>query len=70
MPATKPKRSASDLRQDRERAGLTRQELATASGCSMSMLGLLEAGYDPERSAARERIEAVLDELEREQAAA
>jgi transcriptional regulator with XRE-family HTH domain len=53
------------LRDRRERADLTQQELADRAGVSRSMLRLLEQGYEPRRgSDVRTRILRVLDELD------
>jgi transcriptional regulator with XRE-family HTH domain len=50
------------IRERRHSAGLTQQALAELAGASRSTVKLLEGGYDPPRSAARERIEHALDE--------
>jgi transcriptional regulator with XRE-family HTH domain len=42
---------------------MTQTQLAQLARCSRSMVQLLEAGYGPERSPTRDRIERVLDEL-------
>lgn len=51
---------ASELRRLRAQAGLTRAEVATLSGCSLSMLGSLESGWIPARSPVLARVLAVL----------
>ena len=54
----------SALRERREQLGLTRQQIAAAAGCSLSMVALLESGFTPARSAVRERIEKALGDAE------
>lgn len=54
---------ANHLRERRKAAGLTQQRLADLASCSRSTLKLLEAGYAPSRSAARDRVELVLRRL-------
>jgi transcriptional regulator with XRE-family HTH domain len=49
-----------DIRAARERAGLTRVQLASRVGCSLSQLGALESGYRPRQSAVLERVRDVL----------
>jgi len=56
-------RTRRDLRAERERAGLTRADLAARVDCSLAMLGNLEAGAIPKRSAVLERVYAVLAAL-------
>ena len=56
---------ASDIRQRRVKAGLSQAELASRANCSVSMLGMLEGGYRPKRSAVAERIDVVLSDAER-----
>lgn len=46
---------------DRRRArGISQQRLAELADCSLSMVRVLEAGYEPETSRVLERISAVL----------
>ena len=53
------------LRQRRQRLGLTQQSLADLAGASRSMVRMLEAGYEPRRgSAVAGRLAAALSELE------
>ena len=59
--------STPHLRERRERAGLTQQGLADLVGASRSMIRLLEGGYNPPRSAVRDRIVRVLDGLDRQE---
>jgi transcriptional regulator with XRE-family HTH domain len=42
--------AAADLRTLRRRRGLSQQRLAELAGCSLSMVRVLESGYQPERS--------------------
>lgn len=51
------------LREARERAGLTRIELATLVGCSLSQLANIEAGAVPKQSKV---LEAAFRAIERE----
>lgn len=52
------------LRERRVAAGLSQQRMAELAGCSVAIVGLLEGGYRPERSAVLPRIVRVLDERE------
>lgn len=54
--------NANELRDRRKRAGLSQQALAEIAGCSVSIVRLLESGYDPPRSAVRDRLDALLPE--------
>jgi predicted transcriptional regulator len=63
--ATAAKRASAELRQTRERVGLTRAQLAGLAGCSLSMLGAIEAGAVPRRSPTLDRVRAVLTDAER-----
>lgn len=54
---------ASELRELRARAGMTRAQVAALAGCSLSALGNLEAGAIPRRSAVLERVRALLEQL-------
>jgi predicted transcriptional regulator len=49
-----------DLRERREALGISRESLAHNADCSMSMLGMLEQGYRPDRSKVLKRVEAAL----------
>ena len=49
------------LRDQRRAAGLSQQRLAELAGCSVSAVRLFERGYQPEPSAVRERVEAILN---------
>ena len=55
-----------ELREKRLRLGLTQAQLANLAGCSLSMIGALEAGAVPRRSPTLARIHDVLVHLERE----
>lgn len=56
-------RVGSELRTARERAGLSRQQLATLSHCSIGWLQQLEGGMSPAASPALRRIWRVLDAI-------
>ncbi len=58
-----------ELREARERLGLSRVDLARLAGCSLSMLGNLEQGAPVGRSGVLERAERALRNLERKVAA-
>lgn len=52
------------LREERERAGLTRAQLAALTGCSLAALGNIEQGAVPKRSRVLEAaFEAIADHL-------
>lgn len=53
------------LRAVRKAAGVSQQKLAEMAGCSMSMVKLLESGYQPASSDVVERIRRALDALTR-----
>ncbi|MGO9320250.1 MAG: helix-turn-helix domain-containing protein [Solirubrobacteraceae bacterium] len=55
---------ASDLRDRREHAGLTRARLAGLAGCSPTSLANIEDGAIPKRSEVLKRALAVLDRHE------
>jgi transcriptional regulator with XRE-family HTH domain len=55
----------SDLRATRERAGITRAELARRAGCSLTFLANVEQGAVPRRSPTLDRVRAILDEENR-----
>jgi predicted transcriptional regulator len=54
-----------DLGARRRRLGISQKRLAVAAECSESFVRLLENGYRPALSPTRERVERVLEELER-----
>ena len=54
------------LRERRHAAGVSLQRLAEQAGVSISMVQLLDGGYQPKVSRVRGRILAALAELERE----
>jgi hypothetical protein len=56
--------TATDLGARRRGLGISQQTLAVAARCSLSSVRLFEAGFDPEHSPTRERVERALDELE------
>ena len=56
--------TATDLRERRERLGLSQRRLASFAGCSISTLRLVEHGWRPAQSDVVERIERVLTEYE------
>jgi transcriptional regulator with XRE-family HTH domain len=60
MTATTRSQSGRDLRAAREKAGLTRVELARLAECSLAQLGSIEQGLTPHRSGVLERAWAVL----------
>lgn len=51
------------IRARRIQEKLSQQRLAELAGCSLSMIRLLEAGYEPADSAVVPRIERVLDDF-------
>jgi transcriptional regulator with XRE-family HTH domain len=55
--------SGGSLRDRRKHIGLSQQTLADLAGCSISMVRLLERGYEPPLSATRARIVEILDAL-------
>lgn len=57
----------SEIRARREAAGLSQQRLAEHAGISISMLRLLETGYEPNTSLAAKRVLTALDDAEREE---
>jgi predicted transcriptional regulator len=57
-----------DVRGRRERLDVSRTALAIKSGVSIAWLAALEAGMQPVGSKALARVEAALDELERDAA--
>ncbi len=65
-----PVMSANELRERRQHAGISQQALAQMAACSVSFVRLLERGYAPPESPTRDRIERVLDRLEREERSA
>jgi transcriptional regulator with XRE-family HTH domain len=60
--------AARELRAARERAGLTRAQLAGLTGCSLSTITNIEHGAVPRRSPILDRLWAVLDEANRGEA--
>jgi predicted transcriptional regulator len=54
--------AASELRAERERAGLTRAQLAGLAGCSLSTITNIEHGAVPRRSPTLDRVWAVLNQ--------
>jgi transcriptional regulator with XRE-family HTH domain len=54
------------LTRRRRKLGLSRLELARLAGCSLQSVNLFEQGHVPKRSAALERVEAVLAAKEAE----
>lgn len=57
---TGDERPGDELRAARQRAGLTRAQLAALAGCSLAQLGNLEQGAIPRRSAVLGRARAVI----------
>lgn len=53
-----------NLRTERKAAGLSQQRLAELAGCSLSMVRLVEAGYQPEPSDVLDRITLALSKTE------
>jgi transcriptional regulator with XRE-family HTH domain len=64
--ATATKTGGHLLREARLSAGLTRAELASLVGCSYSMLGNIEQGAVPQRSAVLARAWAAIDSAKNE----
>lgn len=52
--------SGPDLKALRRAAGMSQQRLAELAGCSVSMVRVLESGYEPERSDVLPRLVAAL----------
>lgn len=50
-----------DIRQRRRALGVSQLELAQLAECSPAMVGLLDRGYRPHRSAVLDRVNAVLN---------
>jgi len=48
------------IRERRAALGISQQRLAELASCSLSMVRVLESGYEPESSRVRERIASVL----------
>jgi transcriptional regulator with XRE-family HTH domain len=65
MPTPAPSTAGQELRQRRERLGLTRVSLAALCRCSPAQLGALETGYSPKRSRVLESAERALTDIER-----
>jgi predicted transcriptional regulator len=62
MTATTITTSGCELRTARERAGITRAELARLAGCSLTFLANVEQGAVPRRSPTLDRVWAMLDD--------
>jgi transcriptional regulator with XRE-family HTH domain len=70
MAATASAKADEAIRERRRRLRLTQQQLAIAAACSLSAVRLYESGYSPAAgSPTRDRVEAVLTELERRSSA-
>lgn len=67
---TAPATRGQELRARRKRLGVSRASLAGLARCSVSLLALVEQGYEPQTSHALDRAFAVLRELEDERDAA
>lgn len=63
MSANDTTASGGTLRDQRRRVGLSQQTLADLAGCSISIVRLLERGYEPSHSATRTRIGQILEAL-------
>jgi transcriptional regulator with XRE-family HTH domain len=50
------------LRARRAALGISQQRLAELAGCSLSMVRVLESGYEPETSRVLDRIDRVLND--------
>ncbi|MBN1608661.1 MAG: helix-turn-helix domain-containing protein [Polyangiaceae bacterium] len=50
------------IRKARQRAGLSQQRLAELAGCSVSMVALLDGGYEPAQSNVLTRVLEVLND--------
>ncbi len=57
------------LREQRRAVGLSQQRLAELANCSLSAIRLFERGYQPDPSAVRERVEAILSDPSTSEAA-
>ena len=64
MASTTESITGADLRAMRHAANKTRQQVAGEARCSLSMLGILEGGYIPERSDVLPRVLAALNDVE------
>ena len=60
--ATNTSDASGGLRGRREAAGLSQLDVARRAPCSPAMVGLLERGYKPHRSAVLDRIQRVLND--------
>ena len=56
-------REGAELRELRQRAGVSRAQLAGIASCSVTMIANIESGYVPARSGVVTRIRAALSEL-------
>jgi DNA-binding XRE family transcriptional regulator len=61
MPATTITTTAAALREARERAGVTRAQLAQLAGCSLTFLANVEQGAVPRRSPTLDRVREALE---------
>jgi transcriptional regulator with XRE-family HTH domain len=61
MSTAKATPEGGDLRQLRRAAGLSQQELAERTHCSIAIVRLLESGYQPKHSDVLPRLVAVLE---------
>lgn len=57
---------AGELREARKARGLTQAQLAGLAGCSLSIIGAIEAGAVPRQSAVVERVRDVLATIPKE----
>jgi len=60
MASTLTVRQAFTIRERRAALGISQQRLAELANCSLSMVRVLESGYEPESSRVLERIASVL----------
>lgn len=56
--------TAPTIRERRKQLGLSQQELAQRAQCSLASVSMFDRGLEPEHSPVRERVIAVLAELE------
>lgn len=57
-------RESVTIRERRTALGISQQRLAERSKCSLSMIRVLESGYEPKHSEVRRRVIAVLNDSE------
>jgi transcriptional regulator with XRE-family HTH domain len=62
MSANARAQTGGDVRTRRRASGISQQRLAELAHCSLSMVRLLESGYQPESGTVVERIAAALDD--------